>query len=315
MSMLTDKLSLYAWGAIQTLRLGRPDLSLGFFGGIGDDLLCTAAIDEWLQRDTRRLWFFTRYPGLYAHYDRRVRLVPENARYQQLALRLGRPMRALAYSTYDCTTDRDSPVREHIIVEMCRRAGLTGRIRLRPHLALTARELAQARPWSNCIAVQTSGLTAAVPMRNKQWRISRLQLVADHFATRGCHIVQLGSAADPLLVGATDLRGRTSLRESAAVLAGARLFVGIAGFLMHLARAVECPGVIVYGGREPPELTGYICNSNLTNRPECAPCWQRNRCDYDHRCMEAISAASLIDAVTLMLAQPRGPLAEEIIHL
>ncbi len=62
--MLVDKARLYSWGAVQSLRLGRPDVSLGFLGGIGDDLLCTAPIEEWLRRGARRVWFFTRHPEL-----------------------------------------------------------------------------------------------------------------------------------------------------------------------------------------------------------------------------------------------------------
>jgi len=33
---------------------------------------------------------------------------------------------------------------------------------------------------------------------------------------------------------------------------------------MHLARAVDCRAVIVYGGRERPEISGYICNKILS---------------------------------------------------
>ena len=310
MSSLLAKGSLYFWGATQTLRLGRPDVALGFLGGIGDDLLCTAPIEEWKRRGARRLWFFTRHPSLYAA-DPVVRLVPEDARYPWLARKLGRPMRALSYSTYDPERDADTAVREHIIVEMCRRAGLTGRIQLRPHLALSATEQKTASRWAGCVAVQTSSLTAAVPMLNKQWPADRMQAVTDHLARRGLQVVQIGSAGDPALTGVTDLRGRTALRETAAVLAQARLLVGLAGFLMHLARAVECPAVIVYGCREPPELTGYICNVNLANRPACAPCWQRSRCDFGHRCMDALTAEEVIAGVETALDRPRDPLAVE----
>jgi hypothetical protein len=315
MSALFDKIRLYGWGSAQLIRLGRPDVALGFLGGIGDDLLCTVVIDEWLRRGARSVWFFTRHPELYSHYDRRVCIIPEDARYQRLALRLGRPMRPVSYSTYDAATDRDSPLSDHLILAMCRRAGLDGRVRLRPHLPLLPPELAGAAQWNGCIALQTSSLTASVPMPNKQWPAERFQAVADHLAARGLHCVQIGSPSDPPLKGVTDLRGRTRLRETAAVLAQARLFVGIVGFLMHLARAVECPGVIVYGGREPPELTGYPCNINVTNRPPCAPCWQRARCDFAHACMDAISTGEVVAAIDIALRHQRGPLAEETADL
>jgi len=307
---LTAKFRLYAWSAAQIARRGRPDVSLGFLGGIGDDLLCTTPIEEWLRRGARRVWFFTRHPDLYAGLDRRIRLLPEDARLRRIARRLGRPMRALSYTSHDPASDREIPVARHLLAEMCRRAGLTGRVRLRPHLPLNSAEQSTAKSWSGCIAVQSSGLAAAVPMANKEWRIDRMQEVVDDFAGQW-RIVQIGSAVDPPLRGAEDWRGRTRLRESAVLLAGARIFIGLEGFLMHLARAVECPAVIVYGGRVPPEITGYVCNRNLAHRPPCAPCWQYNRCDYGHACMESIGSAEVIAAVRDLLALPRGPLAEE----
>ena len=196
MIAITAKARLYLWGLAATARLGRPDIALGFLGGIGDDLLCTAPIAEWLERGARRIWFFTRHPELYAHVDRRVRLVPEGGRWQHLASRLGRPMRPLSYSFYDPGADRDGPVREHLIADMCRRAGLKGRIRLRPHLKLGAAELARAEPWRGCVAVQSSTLTASVPMPNKQWPPERLQAVVDLLA-KDFRVVQVGSPADP----------------------------------------------------------------------------------------------------------------------
>jgi len=306
-----DKLRLMMWGAARTARLGRPDIALGFLGGIGDDLLCTAPIEEWLRRGARRIWFFTRHPELYVHYDRRVRLLPEDARYARIARRLGRPVRYLSYSTYDAATDRDDALREPVVATMCRHAGLTGRVQLRPHLTLSSEEKAAAARYEGSVVIQTSSLTASVPMPNKQWRPERFQAVAERCAARGLSCVQIGSPADPALQNVTDLRGRTGLREAAGVLSRARLFVGVVGFLMHLARAVECPGVIVYGGREPPELTGYPCNVNVAHRPSCAPCWQRRRCDFAHACMETIGADEVIAAVETVLARPRGPLTWE----
>jgi ADP-heptose:LPS heptosyltransferase len=190
---------------------------------------------------------------------------------------------------------------------MCARAGLRGSVTLRPHWQVTETERTAAEPWHDHIAIQTSTLVAHVPMANKQWPVDRFQAIVDHFSSR-LKFVQLGSRDDPPLRGAADLRGQTSLRETAAVLHVVRAFVGLVGFLMHVARAVECPAVIVYGGRELPELTGYPCNINVTQHPACAPCWQRSRCDYAHVCMEALPAAAVIAALESLLARARGPL-------
>ena len=104
-----------------------------------------------------------------------------------------------------------------------------------------------------------------------------------------------------------DLRGKTTLRESAAILSRSLAFVGQVGFLMHLARAVECRAVILYGGREHPSQSGYSCNENLYSEVGCSPCWRLNSCPYDKECMRRISAAdvgrqALAGGVTTALA-------------
>jgi ADP-heptose:LPS heptosyltransferase len=182
---------------------------------------------------------------------------------------------------------------------MCARAGLKGTVELRPYLYLERAEVEAAGHGS--IVMQTGSLGARFPMANKQWPPERFQEVADALSPHH-EIVQLGSTEDYPLAGARDLRGRTTLREAAAVLAGARLFVGLVGGLMHLARAVDCRAVIVYGGRETPQLSGYIANENLSTSPPCAPCWQRNRCDYGRRCLEEIHPPEVLAAIARQLA-------------
>ena len=96
-------------------------------------------------------------------------------------------------------------------------------------------------------------------------------------------VVQIGHTNDEAIPCHIDLRGRTTLRQLAAVLAHSRLFVGLIGMPMHLARAVECPSVILYGGRERPEQSGYSCNFNIFSDIECAPSWRDNRCELRER--------------------------------
>jgi ADP-heptose:LPS heptosyltransferase len=256
----------------------------------------------------------TSHPALFAGMDSRAHILPKDPRYPRLCERLGCDFRYLSYSRGEGDADRDSPPEQHIIAKMCQLAGLHGTVRLRPHLQLSSVETAHGAAFHDYVVVQTSTLTAHVPMPNKQWPTARFQDVVDRLAPR-VRFVQLGSRDDPPLRGVTDLRGKTSLRETAAVLSHARIFVGLVGFLMHLARAVECPAVIIYGGREPPELTGYTCNVNLTNRPPCSPCWQRARCDYGRICLESISANDVTAAVQFGLGRPRGPLIEDKINL
>ncbi len=210
--------------------------------------------------------------------------------------------------------DRRAPPSRHIVAEMCARTGITGPVSIRPYLHLTEAEKAEAAWASGMVVIQSSGMAARHPMQNKQWYPERFQDVVD--ALRGdVDFIQLGADSDPLLRNVRDLRGQTRIRQTAAILHHARLYVGTVGFLMHLARAVECPGVIIFGGRESPAQSGYVCNSNLYSAVPCAPCWRSNTCDFDRRCMQAISVPDVIQAIREMLARPRNPLATEVVEI
>jgi hypothetical protein len=210
--------------------------------------------------------------------------------------------------------DQTEPPSRHIIGEMSARAGIAGSISLRPYLTLTEDEEYSAAWARGSIVMQSSCMGGILPMRNKEWFVDRFQYVVNALRDE-YKFIQLGSTTDPVLDHVDDLRGRTSIRESASILHHARLYVGTVGFLMHLARAVECPAVIVYGGREAPWQSGYISNVNLYSAMPCAPCWQWNSCDFDRKCMTDISVSEVVSAIRQTLASARGPLASQTIDL
>jgi ADP-heptose:LPS heptosyltransferase len=143
-----------------------------------------------------------------------------------------------------------------------------------------------------------------------EWYPERFQAVVD--ALKGeFNFVQVGGVGDPALRGVLDLRGKTSLRESAAVVARSLTFLGKAGFLMNVARAVGTRSVIVYGGREMPEETGYAGNENLYSPLGCAPCWLIDGCPYDRECMKMITVEQVIAAVRRQAGRVGAPWAAE----
>jgi hypothetical protein len=228
-------------------------------------------------------------------------------------LRTGLDLTRLAYSGYDPAADRDTPLKEHILVTICRAAGITGSIDLRPYFFLSPAELSAGRRFEKQIVIQSSSLGSLYAMANKTWYADRFQWVARHLLPEAS-LIQLGGREDPPLEGALDLRGKTTLRESAAILANSIIFLGGVGFLMHLARAVDCRSTIVYGGRETPELTGYIANANLTGPTPCSPCWLRSKCDFGHECMNMISAGSVLEAALAQIAR-HGTMLETASHI
>ena len=84
---------------------------------------------------------------------------------------------------------------------------------------------------------------------------------------------------------------------------------------MHLARAVDCPSVIIFGGKEKPEESGYICNENLYTALECSPCWKMNTCDYERRCMDMITVDDVLAGVERLREKSRDNLAVQKIIL
>jgi hypothetical protein len=298
---LRDRL---AWALNFGLRHGRPRTLLHFGIAPGDDLLCTAVLRELKKRGRKNIWMMSNHPELFLCNADATQVVPADHRFQDYTVLWGGKYQHLEYAAFDHDLDRSQPTSRHVIAELCARAGVTGEVILRPYLALSEKERVGAIWASGKIVIQNSGLNARFPMLNKQWYPERFQAVVDSLH-REIEFVQIGSKNDPLLENTLDLRGKTSVRESAAILSQARLFVGIEGFLMHLARAMECPAVIVFGGRTAPWQFGYTCNVNLYSALSCAPCWLWNRCDYGRACMDMITVDHVTDGIKKQLEQPR----------
>ena len=291
------------------LRHGRPRVVLGFHGGIGDDVVCTVLCREFRRRGVGPVWMLSRYPDLFECNDDVAAVLPWDRHYEQSLLRRGWNFLNPRYFRLDRANQRSvllEPER-HMIATMCRVVGIVGPIVRRPYLALSDDERAAGALVPRQVAIQSSGLAAGTPMLNKEWFPARYQDVVRGLRSE-FGFVQVGAPTDPPLEGALDLRGRTSRRQTAAILSHSLAFVGNPGFLMHLARAVDCRSVIVYGGRERPDQSGYGCNENLYGDVPCAPCWYRNQCPHDRRCMRQIGAADVVEAVRRVAARHGTPL-------
>jgi hypothetical protein len=298
------------------LRHGRPRRVL-LFGplSLGDDLLCTAVLRE-ARRRGRPFAMMTNRPELFRHNPDPVRLIPIHDYYAAALRRLGSTVVQPYYLRGDpAQPQRELPPPRHILAEMCRLAGLDGPVALRPYLHLTADERAGGARFPRQVAVQSSILGAALPYPTKEWGAERFAAVVRRLRPE-FQFVQLGSASDPPLPVDADLRGRTTLREVAAVLAASELFLGLEGFLVHLARAVDCPAVVVLGGRARPEIFGYGCNVNLDRALDCAPCGLRDGCPHALRCMTEIAPEDVTAAVrALARRRPARPLPAETVTL
>ena len=298
---------LYWWPRdrllLQPLRGIRTAVAFG--ESLGDNLLCANVLAGLHAAGAGPLAMLTPFPELFAGLPFPVRCRPFDPAVIS-ALRRGGPRLFLpSYGNFDATLDRHvPPPRAHLLVEMCRSVGLPGEIALKPLLVLTPAERAAcAARAADHLLVQCSNLSARMPAGNKEWPVGRWQTVVNTLG-KNYPVAQIGAADDPPLAGVLDWRGRLTLRETAAALSGARLFLGTEGFLMHLARAVDCRAVIVLGGRTAPHQTCYAEHAVLFTALPCAPCWQRNLCAYDRACLERITPDDVIAAAEAQLALP-----------
>lgn len=312
----------FGWRCVRSPSL-RPTVLLYFGFAPGDDLLCTAVLRELRKHGGDRLLMVSDHKALFEGNFDPAWVRPLWARYwrdhstvsicKRFVKIWGGQFTRLEYAPL-AGIDRRVPPSRHIIAEMCARAGISGAVSIRPYLTLSDEEK-DAAAWSRGrIVIQSSGLDARHPMANKQWPVERFQWVVNALAGE-FEFTQIGSSADPPLRGVKNLAGATTIRQSAAILHHARLYVGTVGFLMHLARAVECPSVVIFGGREAPWQSGYVCNYNIYSEVPCSPCWRSNTCEFDRRCMSNISVDDVVSAIRKMLERPRNPLGTEIVEI
>jgi hypothetical protein len=282
---------------------GRPKSVVYFGGAPGDDLLLTPVLRAMDEDGRGPTWVMTSHAGLFAGNPHVAHVLPFDDGLARALSVLGVRRMRLRYHDYLPAEDRSVAPSEHIVRLLARRAGIDRPVDVAPEVFLTPAEVAAGRLAPRQVAIQSTAQGAGMPLRNKEWYPERFQQVVDALAGRFT-FVQLGLATDPPLAGAVDLRGRTSLREAGAVLANSLAFVGLVGFLMHMARAVGTPAVIVYGGREHPSQSGYAGNRNLFSPVPCAPCWLWNTCPFGVTCMDRIPADEVAAALLGLVGEP-----------
>ncbi|MCJ7508122.1 MAG: methyltransferase domain-containing protein [candidate division Zixibacteria bacterium] len=89
--------------------------------------------------------------------------------------------------------------------------------------------------------------------------------------SREFEVIQVGAETCASIPFTTDLRGKTNLTETAHILKNAALHVDTESGMVHLAKAVGTPSVVLFGPT-PVHTFGYSQNVNL-NMNVCKPCW------------------------------------------
>jgi ADP-heptose:LPS heptosyltransferase len=130
--------------------------------------------------------------------------------------------------------------------------------------------------------------------QNKDWGFGRYEEVAKRLRRAGVRVVQFNYGLNrPLLTGVQPVTTR-SFRDALAILGRAKLYVGPEGGLHHGAAALGVPGVVIFGGFIPPQVTGYASHVNLTGGAEA--CGSFKPCQHCRDAMAKIKVEEVVDA-------------------
>jgi len=224
----------------------------------------------------------------------------------------------------------------HRLEEMLRLVDAVGIARV-GHLVCPAG--ASLPPAMRQAASQPYAVVHAAPMFvYKRWTLDGWRALAAGLRARGLKIMASGGPAaaecsylDEVWDGLPDIvrvDGRLSWPELAALLSGARLFIGPDTSVTHLAAASGCPTVALYGPTDP-RLWGPVSAAGLApmwaaagtiqrrdnvwlvqNPLPCLPC-QNEGCDRHvlsfSKCLDELAPAQVLRAVDAALAAAWTP--------
>jgi ADP-heptose:LPS heptosyltransferase len=275
----------------------RPLLEASRAAAIGDVLMCTPALREVKRQNPRcRIHFYTDYPGLV----RGLPYIDEVRPFQE------RP-RSAVYLGYEDAV----PPRARITNILGDKLGIKVKD-IWPDCVFNAdlvrgyRDQWRAAPHPHIVLNRHAGNWTP----NKEWPDSYWDTLIARLAEVATVIeIGLDRGPSPRVFGGhyLDLRGRTSLDELAAAIAAADLHVGVMSGPVHIAAAARRPSVVIFGGYEHPSNTVYPGNESLYTPVSCAPCWLRDPCPYQRKCLSAITPDAVEAAISRIWSRQGRP--------
>ena len=200
------------------LKYGAPSYIICFGDSLGDNLLITTLCEALLEHGQKNVWVKCDHAFLFTNNPVVKLVLPFNTLLSTTVLKIFKAKTVyLNYTSYNTTTDRDEAPEKHIVLKMADAFGLKGELSNKPMLYLTPDEERKGCIASKQIVIATSTTGAQFPMRNKEWIAERYQEIVDRFSG-SYQFIQLGARDDFPLRKVTDLRGKTTIRESAAIL-------------------------------------------------------------------------------------------------
>jgi len=149
----------------------------------------------------------------------------------------------------------------------------------------------------------TVGANRPTAAQMKNWPIDHVRDTV--MATSEAHWVQIGQEGEPVIEGAINLLGKTSVRETIYLIARARLVLSMEGFVTHAAAAFNVPALVPLSGVYDPY--GFIYPSTVAmispQKPACSPCW-KDACDVQGMpCMSEITIDMAVRHINQIIAE------------
>ena len=146
---------------------------------------------------------------------------------------------------------------------------------------------------------------------NKAWPLERFAEVADWLSGQGMRVVLIGSQEDMLLgqqiLNITmhkpeNLMGKTSLSQLVAVMKRSQLLIGNDGGPMHMAAAVGCPVVGLFGPTDPAVWGPRGSKKKVIYKGvDCEKCFYTECLRGEESCMCQISVEEVCQAAQTLL--------------
>ncbi|MFT5822554.1 MAG: ADP-heptose:LPS heptosyltransferase [Crocinitomix sp.] len=118
------------------------------------------------------------------------------------------------------------------------------------------------------------------------------------------NFIQIGIENEDVVKGAINFLGKTTIRESMALLKNAPTFISVDSFINNASNAFNTFGVVLFGPSSPKNW-GYVKNTNLYQKTSCSPCMTvlgGNVCPYGSECMQNISVDHVKTALDSILS-------------
>jgi hypothetical protein len=134
---------------------------------------------------------------------------------------------------------------------------------------VTPEDVKEKIPGKYAVVCDTAG---SGPGQMKRWTSKQWDGLINWLVNENIIPIQLGKASDALLHPfVMDLRGKTTLRQSAGYLKDALFYVGLEGGVYHLAKASRTPCIVIFASTS--EVCFSYSDTIVMSKKLCRPCW------------------------------------------